>query len=574
MKKTLYVVLNKKYFKGNFDNRVDILTLNKYIFSKSEKLNINNISPDPFKTALESESLTLKIDKLRSKIIKKLISSRLLNQIEDLDELLSPFIEVKLSRYFYLDSIIPEYQNYVLLNKNYNYKTSSKIDLIIQIEESYLKDKRNNNDFFNKYSIFKPKLFDGILLNIQKFFIQNIFKRRKRILYFFSDKEAYFLKSLKSKIIHKNNKIIYYCPSRSYFKIIKLLFDQLYEYFSNKENKDVGIFLIPKNQTYYRNFKIINFFKNLYFQELNHKFSSYFKNQILAYILNSISHKEYIYDLFEDIKFENAYFHSVRFPDLFTFSRVINDLKNNVSLISHGSHTFQNSNEADIIASNSIGIGLAYTQKSSINLLSQSIYCDQFLDSLKLNYFKINRIINQKSFIDKENKKGAKMNKTKILLVGTVKALGARRYYFESSAEFLESVSIIYKKLKNYKDNFEITLRIRDVKNEIDPDVLNNFLERKRELIKIGTLRNIYQEIKECDCLISFSSTTLEEGLFMNKPVMCFGLSKYNHLVNYEKSNQKKSKNNNRINLEIIEKLLGKNFVYGSLIHREIDFEI
>ena len=98
----------------------------------------------------------------------------------------------------------------------------------------------------------------------------------------------------------------------------------------------------------------------------------------MAYILNSISHKEYIYDLFEDIKFENAYFHSVRFPDLFTFSRVINDLKNNVSLISHGSHTFQNSNEADIIASNSIGIGLAYTKKSSINLLSQSIYCDQF----------------------------------------------------------------------------------------------------------------------------------------------------------------------------------------------------
>ena len=294
----------------------------------------------------------------------------------------------------------------------------------------------------------------------------------------------------------------------------------------------------------------------------------------MAYILNSISHKEYIYDLFEDIKFENAYFHSVRFPDLFTFSRVINDLKNNVSLISHGSHTFQNSNEADIIASNSIGIGLAYTQKSSINLLSQSIYCDQFLDSLELNYFKINRIINQKSFIYKENKKGSKRNKTKILLVGTVKALGARRYYFESSAEFLESVSIIYKKLKNYKDNFEIILRIRDVKNEINPDVLNNFLERKRELIKIGTLRNIYQEIKECDCLISFSSTTLEEGLFMNKPVMCFGLSKYNHLVNYEKFNQKKSKNNNRINLEIIEKLLGKNFVYGSLTHREIDFEI
>ncbi len=574
MKKTLFVLLNKKYLKVNLDYKIDILTLNKYIFSESEKININNISPDPFKTALESESLTLKIDRLRSKIIKKLITSGLLNQINDLEELLSPFIEVKLSRYFYLESIIPEYQHYVLLDKNCNFKTRSKTELIIKIEEIYLKDKKNHNDFFNKYSTFKPNLLDDILLNIQKFFIQNIFERKKINLYFFSDKEAYFLKSIKSKIIHKNNKIIYYCPSRSYFKIIKLLLDQFLEYLPKKENKNVGIFLIPKIKTNYRNLKIINFFKNLYFQDLNHKFSSYLKNQILAYILNTISNKEYIHDLFKDIKFENAYFHSVRFPDLFTFSRVINDLKNNVSLISHGSHTFQNSNEADIIASKSIGMGLAYTKKSSINLLSQSIYCDQFLDSLKFNYFKINRIINQNSFIDKDYKKGSKINKIKILLVGTVKALGARRYYFESSAEFLESVSIIYKKLKNYKDYFEIRLRIRDVKNEINQDVLNNFLERKRELITIGTSINIYQEIKECDCLISFSSTTLEEGLFMNKPVMCFGLSKYNHLVNYEKYNKKKLKDKNRLNLEIIEKALGKNFVYKSSTNREIDFEI
>ena len=99
-------------------------------------------------------------------------------------------------------------------------------------------------------------------------------------------------------------------------------------------------------------------------------------------------------------------------------------------------------------------------------------------------------------------------------------------------------------------------------------------MERKRELITIGTSINIYQEIKECDCLISFSSTTLEEGLFMNKPVMCFGLSKNNHLVNYEKYNKKKLKDKNRLNLEIIEKALGKNFVYKSSTNREIDFEI
>ena len=163
MKKTLFVLLNKKYLKVNFDYKIDILTLNKYIFSESEKININNISPDPFKTALESESLTLKIDRLRSKIIKKLISSGLLNQINDLEELLSPFIEVKLSRYFYLESIIPEYQHYVLLDKNCNFKTRSKTELIIKIEEIYLKDKKNLNLFLPL--IVLQLFYDHILIN-------------------------------------------------------------------------------------------------------------------------------------------------------------------------------------------------------------------------------------------------------------------------------------------------------------------------------------------------------------------------------------------------------------------------
>ena len=574
MKKTLYVLLNKNYFKGNFDHKIDILTLNKYIFSEAERNNINNIYPNPFKTSLDSESLTLEIDQLKSYIIKKIKKSNSIDQIPELDELLNPFIEVKLSRYFYLESIIPEYQNYILFNKKDNFYTKSKTELIIRIEEIYLNDKTNYNDFFNKYAIFKPIFINDILLNIQKYFIQNIFQHDKKSLYFFSDRSAYFIESLKSKIIRKKNIIIYYCPTRSYLKIIKLLIEQLYIYVSKKENKNVGIFLLPENKPYNENLKIKKFFQNLNLQELNPKFSLYLKNQILAYILNTITHKEYILDLFRNIKFQNAYFHSVRFPDLFTFSRVINELKNNVSLISHGSHTFQNSKEADIIASKSMGIGLAYTNKRSINLLSQSIYCDQFLDSLKLRYFKINRIINQKSSIDKNYKKESESTKTKILLIGTVKALGARRYYFESSSEFLESVSIIYKKLKKYKDFVEVTLRIRDVKNEINQEILNNFLERKRDLMRIGISRNIYQEIKKCDCLISFSSTTLEEGLLMNKPVMCFGLSKYNHLVNYEKSNKKISKGNFKSNLQIIEKALGKNFVYKILNNREIDFEI
>ena len=68
---------------------------------------------------------------------------------------------------------------------------------------------------------------------------------------------------------------------------------------------------------------------------------------------------------------------------------------------------------------------------------------------------------------------------------------------------------------------------------------MNNAFKDKKDLIKISYDNSIYEEIKNCDCLISYSSTTLEEGIFLNKPVMCYGLPKYNHLRCYEESYNK-----------------------------------
>ena len=225
----------------------------------------------------------------------------------------------------------------------------------------------------------------------------------------------------------------------------------------------------------------------------------------------------------------------------------------------------------DLIASNSLGIGITYTNTKSIKILSQSKYCDDYLDFLKIKYLKINRLI-QKGQIYKEDKTFSQDNsQTKILFVGTVKQLGARRYYVESSAEFIESVNLLYSKLNKYKNIFKIKISIRDVNNEINYEILRNAFKSKNDLIELSNKNSIYQEIKNCDCLISHSSTTLEEGLYFNKPVMSFGLPKYDHLTSYEKDLKKIKNLKVSKNLKIIEMSLGRKFIHNNHKERKID---
>ena len=88
--------------------------------------------------------------------------------------------------------------------------------------------------------------------------------------------------------------------------------------------------------------------------------------------MHTYSFKEDLNDLFKKSNIKNGFFHSVRFPDLFTFSRVLIDANSKVLLISHGSHTIQENKMADKYAAKSLVI-------MRISLLSQS-YIVMILD--------------------------------------------------------------------------------------------------------------------------------------------------------------------------------------------------
>ena len=281
-----------------------------------------------------------------------------------------------------------------------------------------------------------------------------------------------------------------------------------------------------------------------------------------------MSYELYLHKFLKIIETKNSYFHNIRYPDLFAFSRVLTNLNKNVNLLSHGSHTVQEKGSAGEIASQSMAIGLIYTNLRKIKILSQSFYCDDFLDSQNISYQRIDRLFQPNLFYKNGSKLIKENSKIKILLIGTVKKLGARRYYFESSSEFFESIKKIYAKLIIYKDIFEISIRIRDVRNEINKEILNNALQNKKDLINVNFLDSIYLAIKNSDCIISYSSTVLEESLIMNKPVMCFGMPQYNHLKNYENHENIKLKSHNYKKLKLIENALGKKFIYPRNIKR------
>ena len=574
MKETLYVVINKKKLNINFKHQIDLFTLNEFVLTDIEKLKCNHFFPDPKKTAVQSEELILKTQKIKTEIINKLEKMYIFKNIKDLDELVDPLLEIKLSRLFYLDKVLPDYKKYILINAGRNYNYFSKTKLILAIDKIYCDNKNKKNDFLKRFYKFKFNLYDLFLLKIQKILIKKIIKDNKRKILFFSDRGAYFIENLKNKLRKKEDIILYYLPTDSYIRIFLLIINQLFGFLFKNNLKEIGIFLLPYNKFEYSDLKLKENINEFYIQEIPIEYSKYLLKQLYSYILNTTSFTNYLINLFEGSKIKNSFFHSVRFPDLFSFSRVLSKYNNDVRLISHGTHTIQKKDNLSFIASKSLAIGLTYTKEKKIKLLSQSSYCDDFLDMLKVKYWKINRIA--QPIINKglsQDRTPNKKSKFKILFVGTIKQLGERRYYFESSSEFFASINNIYNKLKKYKSLYQIKIRIRNVQNEISNDILFNFIKNKKDFLTISNKESIYDEIEKCDCLISFSSTTLEEGLFMNKPVMCYGLPKYNHLSQYESYEPENiCKLNSYNKLKIIESALERKFIHKKIKERKIDY--
>ena len=265
-------------------------------------------------------------------------------------------------------------------------------------------------------------------MQIQSFLLKKIFEKNKNNFNFLSDRKAYFMSYLFKKYKYKKSQILYYSPNRAFLSTLKILFFQLIKLISRNDSFELGFFLLPFNKkrskTYDFNNKIT---LTEYYSDRKYLNNLLIESNILLEI--TLDFTNYLNSLLNKVKISDSFFHTVRFPDNFSISRVFAENKKNVALISHGSHTIQDDSKLNRNVSKVIGIGMSFAFDKRIKLLSQSKLCDDYLDSLNRKYSKINFIISQNNFSKNYFTKHKSKNKTIILYVGTVKELGSRRYY-------------------------------------------------------------------------------------------------------------------------------------------------
>ena len=140
----------------------------------------------------------MKYNNHRTKLFEK-------NKISSIEELVSPFLEMKISSYLYMKSVMPNNCFYHIHNNLKWEKIVDKEDAILKIENKYSSEKGSFYYFFKKQVENKNSLINRYLGSIQKFLLK-IYLKNKNHLFILTDKERYFFSELTYFLRYKKHK--------------------------------------------------------------------------------------------------------------------------------------------------------------------------------------------------------------------------------------------------------------------------------------------------------------------------------------------------------------------------------
>ena len=120
-----------------------------------------------------------------------------------------------------------------------------------------------------------------------------------------------------------------------------------------------------------------------------------------------------------------------------------------------------------------------------------------------------------------------------ILHASTCKKFGGRDWIYENSFEYLDNINFLIEKLSKI-ENVKLIIRFRQ--NIDNQYFLTKNLLNKSKNVEVKLSGNFYEDIMNSNLIISFSSTVIEESLYLKKPVALFGNDHYRH-INYIKNN-------------------------------------
>lgn len=571
--KNLFIIIKKsdeRHIQHLDDKKFFCYTTITNSFMKNKKFNI--CTPDPNLTAKNSEKNVFKIDYYTKQIISEIKKLNLFKNIYSLEETLGSFLHLKLSAFFYMQDHLPQSEIYhIILNGKWQ-SFRNRIDLIIAIESILSREKTSIFNFLKKMTNINYNFIQKLSGNIQKYFLDIILKNENNYYLLASDK-GYFLPFIEENL-HKNKKeIISYYPNNDLKNIVYCLFDLIrYKLNLKKRPSSIKFFLIPKiksnwdlvKKKYLRNKPNLNLIPSIY--------KEFLIDEIFKYLCLIEGLQIYSKELFHNKKLKGI-FHTTRFPYFYALSSSLSYLKQPVFLISHGTHTVQVKGSASKIASYYLALGSLFSNTPNIINCSQSIFSDDYLESYKFKYKKIIpfTLLRSNSIKKRKNKSFSKL---KILHAGTIKAFNIRNLIFEDIFEYIYGIRDLCKKLNSISELIDLTIRLRfEEEIGIDSNYLSEVIKPFRKFVKISDNSDFIEELSDSDCLISLSSTTLEEALNLSIPCMSIGFTNYDHFSCYKEYNLRNNHPKFK-SLVKIEQVLGNKFIYVDNVVKDhsIDF--
>lgn len=373
-------------------------------------------------------------------------------------------------------------------------------------------DKSNMNKYLSKF----------LLDNNQLIFVKDRSKKQyfSKIIFFLNNSIFYFLKKKKFVLIQDNNygfnEIIKREKKTIFVKFIQLnkynLIQSLISFlktifkFSNTINLSIPILNKSKNKD--KNIRI--------FDHINNELSSVTVepfNFILSHInLINNNFKQNIKDKFLP---EFSLFHNVKWMEDIIISQC--PCKKSSYLSSHSSHPIP-TNEISSYLLKDLSKGMLYTDFIDKFLIqSQSSYASYN----KFEYPK-NKLIKVKPFVwgyKKPHYKNLNRTKVKLLHASTFKLRAFRPFIYENSNLYFLKLNKLCE-LISQTSKLELIIR-PCVNKELELDNYNKMLTyHNYKNISLSIKKSFIDDINISDLLLSFSSTTIEESIYLNKKVI------------------------------------------------------
>ena len=276
-----------------------------------------------------------------------------------------------------------------------------------------------------------------------------------------------------------------------------------------------------------------------FFEKFNDKNFNYFKHILISplikYCQNQINFKKSILNFVDFIKPRYVFVDQLRFDVSTLLASICLEKKREVILVPHGSISIPSDEFSDFV-SPIVARGLVYSKIANYSVAQSKIsyeaikYYDNKIKILKSKPILFGKKVSNKNFLKNKN--------FRFLHASTPKTLSAWPWIYENYNEYIENINRLTKTL-NSKKGIELIIRFREGP-ECDLETFKKLINiDKYRFVKISKNKSFFEDLENSDCLISFSSTSIEEALFLNKKIWIHANNrKYKHInYNFKKDN-------------------------------------